>query len=171
VKVTRSFRRAAFERSLAVTLLLHHWQPFAGNTSVVFAKTAITTTLVTTFIWIAVTLLTQPESDAVLLAFYRKVRPDVRGWKRVAALAPEQPPTRDLGPNLYAWLLGCVMVYLSLFGVGKLLLHEWLTGTMLLLGSAVSAVLLYREISMRWSKEAEQRPQAAHQSSSVLASK
>jgi Na+/proline symporter len=161
---------SAMASSLAVTLVLNKWHPFAGNTSVVFAKTAVTTTLVTTFVWIAVTLLTQPESDAVLLAFYRKVRPDVRGWKRVAALAPELPRTRDLGPNLYAWLLGCVMVYLSLFGVGKLLLRQPLSGTVLLLGSAVSALLLYREISMRWSQEAR-NPAVNDETSSVLVQK
>jgi Na+/proline symporter len=137
---------SAMASSLAVTMALHAWQPFAGNSSVVFAKTALTTTLVTSVIWVTVTLLTGPEREEVLLAFYRKVRPDVRGWRPVAKLAPEVPATRDLGSNLYAWLLGCAMVYLTLFGTGKLLLHQASLGSLLLMCGATCAVLLYRRI-------------------------
>jgi Na+/proline symporter len=138
---------SAMASSLAVTLVLNAWKPFAGNSSVVFAKTALTTTLVTTLIWLGLTMATQPEREAVLLAFYRRVRPDVRGWRPVAKLAPEVPATRDLGSNLYAWVLGCAMVYFTLFGTGKVLLHQPLPGTILLIAAALAAVLLYRMIS------------------------
>ncbi len=53
-------------------------------------------------------------------------------------------PTRDLGRNLTAWLLGCAMVYLCLFGTGKLLLHQPALGFTLLTLSALSAFALYR---------------------------
>ena len=153
--------------ALAVTVTLR-WQwlwltltdggrtvPFTGQESVVFAKTALTTTLVTTFAWVIVTLLTKPTSEEVLLKFYRKVRPDVLGWKPVARLAAGLPQTRDLGRNLVAWVLGCAMVYLALFGTGKLILHQEGIGAVLLGAGAVSALLLYRDISRRWRTEAE----------------
>jgi hypothetical protein len=140
---------SAMASSLAVTLILNAWKPFTGNSSVVFAKTALTTTLVTTVIWLGVTLLTHPEREDVLLAFYRRVRPDVRGWQPVARLVPEVPATRDLGSNLYAWALGCAMVYFTLFGMGKVLLHQPLPGMILLLAAAMSAVLLYRAIAKK----------------------
>src|SRR5256885_4818617 len=44
---------------------------FSGNSSVVFAKTAMITTAATTIVWLIVTLLTKPETDERLLAFYR----------------------------------------------------------------------------------------------------
>jgi Na+/proline symporter len=138
--------------------------PFIGQESVVFAKTALTTTLFTTVAWIIVTLLTQPESEKVLLSFYRKVRPDVRGWQPIARLAADVPQTRDLGSNLVAWLLGCAMVYLALFGTGKLILHEPRLGAMLLVGAVICAVLLYRDIARRWGSETdvpEPEPEAA----------
>jgi len=137
---------SAMACSLLVTVALNRWQPFAGNSSLVFAKGALTTTVVTTIVWLTVTLLTEPEPDEVLLRFYRHVRPDVRGWKRVALQAPELAQHRDLGSNLTAWAIGCAMIYMCLFGTGKLLLHRTATGVFLLAGSAICAVLLYQRV-------------------------
>src|SRR5947209_12630014 len=80
---------SAMATSLLVTVALNAWKPFAGNSSVVFAKTALTSTVVTTIVWVLVTFLTKPEPERVLTSFYRTVRPDARGWKPIARLAPE----------------------------------------------------------------------------------
>ena len=76
---------SAMACSLAVTLTLNALHPFSGAAPVLFAKTALTTTAVTTVVWLAVTLLTPAEPRATLEAFYRRVRPDVRGWQPIAA--------------------------------------------------------------------------------------
>jgi hypothetical protein len=147
---------SAMTAALTVTMLLH-WQAlsqtlfhrpelFAGSTTVVFAKSALITTLVTTLAWVAVTLLTRPEPEATLLSFYRKVRPQVTGWRLIAARAPEIDETHDLGRNLWCWALGCAMTYGSLFGVGKLLLHHWWLGTVLVMLAAVCAWQMTREL-------------------------
>lgn len=127
--------------------VLHRQGLFSGAGTVVFAKTALTTTLATTFVWVLVTLLTRPEPDRVLVPFYRKVRPQATGWRPVAALAPEVAETHDLARNLWCWILGCVMVYSALFGVGKLLLRHWELGTLLVVLTAVCAWQLSRELS------------------------
>ena len=119
---------------------------FSGSSTVIFAKTTLTTTLVTTLVWIAVTLVTSPEPEAILLAFYRKVRPQVTGWRAIAMLAPEIRPTRDLPRNLWCWILGCVMTYSALFGVGKLLLRHSELGTFLVLLALACAWLMWREL-------------------------
>ncbi|MBZ5527345.1 MAG: Na+:solute symporter [Acidobacteriia bacterium] len=143
---------SAMTAALVTTLLLNAkplWQVllgrpqlFSGSDPVVFAKTTLATTGITTVVWILVTLLTRPEPDGVLLAFYRKVRPHAAGWKRVAALAPEVPPTRDLGANLLSWVLGCAMVYAALFGIGELCFQRWGFGLALLAVSAAAAFLV-----------------------------
>ena len=134
--------------------LIGRAQPFVGNDPTVFAKTALTTTLATTVVWIIVTFATRPEPDEMLDNFYRKVRPDVRGWKHVAARVPDVPANRDLGTNLVAWVLGCGMVYLALFGAGKVIFRQPGLGLLMLLGSGICAVVLYREQSKRgWGAE------------------
>jgi SSS family solute:Na+ symporter len=140
---------SAMVTALLATLVLHLWPVFHGSAPVIFAKTTLTTTAVTTFVWIVVTLVTPAEPEEILLHFYRKVRPDAAGWRHIAALAPELPPARDLRKNLQAWLLGCVMVYAALFGVGKLCLGQIRPGAGLLGAAVVCAALLYRDISQR----------------------
>jgi len=138
---------SAMATALVVSVAIHFAQPFHGPAPIVFAKSALTTTGITTLVWLVVTMLTPAESTAVLTDFYRKVRPHAAGWRPVAALAPDVPPTRDLGRNLGSWLLGCVMVYSALIGVGKLLLGVHAVGAALLGVAIVSGWLLYGQIS------------------------
>jgi len=56
------------------------------------------------------------------------------------------PPTRDLGRNLWCWLLGCVMTYSALFGVGKLLLHHAALGSLLVVIAMLTAWQMSREL-------------------------
>jgi solute:Na+ symporter, SSS family len=120
---------------------------FTGSDTVLFAKNVLTTTSVTTILWVFVTFLTKREPDSILLSFYRKVRPDVTGWNAIAALAPEVPRTRDIGRNLWCWILGCLMVYSALFGVGKLLLHHWPLGIFLVLVACACAWRMAKELT------------------------
>src|SRR6266567_699471 len=144
---------SAMATALLMTVLLRWAAPFSGSNPVVFAKTALATTLVTTLVWVIVTFTTAPEPQNVLLDFYRSVRPHVSGWQPIARLAPEIVPTRDLGRNLASWILGCAMVYLALFGLGHVLLGPLWEGFVLLLISAICAGLLYSNISRSGWKE------------------
>jgi len=128
------------------TAVLHRPHLFEGSSTVVFAKSGLTTTLVTTIVWIAVTFLTRPEPEATLESFYRKARPDATGWQRIAAQAHDVPQTRDLGANTRRWVIGCVMVYCALFGVGKLLLGHPALGSVLAVISIACAFELWREL-------------------------
>jgi Na+/proline symporter len=123
----------------------HH----SGSAPVVFAKNALFTTLATTIVWIVVTLLTPAENDRTLLMFYRRVLPSAYGWKRIAALAPELPQVRDAGPNTLDWVMGCVLVYGCLFGIGKLVLAAWLSGLALLIVAAVAGYVIYWDLHRR----------------------
>ena len=112
-------------------------------------KSILLTVAITSVVWLAVTFLTRPESDAKLLEFYRRARPGVTGWKPIAALAPEIPAVHDGWYNLIDWLLGCLMVYMALFGIGKLLLGSTALGLLFLAISGVSAYAIYWDFSRR----------------------
>src|SRR5258708_26648675 len=115
--------------ALATTRALHShtlWMNIAGRTAlfqgsdpVVFAKTTLCTTGVTTLVWLGVTLLTPAEPEKTLVGFYNRVRPDVRGWKPVARASGVEEATRDLGTHLLSLLTGCVFVYSALFSIGQ----------------------------------------------------
>jgi Na+/proline symporter len=148
---------SAMLTALAATLALH-WEAlaitvvhrptlFTGSDTVIFAKDILTTTLLTTLIWVAVTFLSAPEPDGILVSFYRKVMPDVAGWKPIATLAPEIPRTHDLARNLWCWILGTVMIYSALFGVGKILLHHGARGTALVLLATICAWRMHHELT------------------------
>jgi len=137
---------SAMAVALFVSLALRFTHPFTGNEAVVFAKTAGTTTAITTVAWIVATFLTKPERQEILVSFYRHVRPDVRGWKHVAAIAKEVKPTRDLGRNLGLWVLGCGMVYSFLFGAGYAILGRPLRGTLLLVLGVACLLQLLKQL-------------------------
>jgi len=122
---------------------------FSGNSSVVFAKTTMITVVVTTVVWLTTTLLTQPETDELLTKFYRRVQPTIHGWKRIAALAPEITPVRDFAANTFDWVMGCTLVYCTMFGIGEIVLQAWLTGLILLVCAAIAGWLIYWSLSKR----------------------
>jgi solute:Na+ symporter, SSS family len=134
--------------AMACTLYLNLRSPFAGQPEfIVFAKTTLFTTAITTVAWVIATFVTNPERDDILVKFYRHVRPHAAGWRRIAEMESDVPQTRDLGANLVSWLLGCAMVYATLFAIGELCFGRYALGAILFLVAAICAVLLYQRIS------------------------
>ena len=140
---------SAMSAAALTTVVLRLGVRFTGSDGIVFAKSISLTVLVTSAVWLVVTFLTAPEPDSKLLEFYRRVRPAAAGWKHVAELAPEIVPTHDGWYNLMDWLLGCLMVYAALFGIGKLLLGSTGAGLVLLAVSAASGYAIYWDFSRR----------------------
>jgi SSS family solute:Na+ symporter len=144
---------SAMFTSLVVVITLHMFKLFSGGGPVDFAKTALTSTGITTVVWVIVTLITKPEPQEKLLRFYREVRPDVRGWTPVAALAPEVVATRDLGTNLLTWIVGCALVYSTLFSTGYFILGNPLRGVVLALIALSSVYILRKQLKKSWKEE------------------
>src|SRR5438270_5356988 len=122
---------------------------FAGSEPVVFAKTALITAGCTTIAWVLATFLTPAEPNAKLLSFYRRVHPSIYGWRAVARMAPELPPVQDFRSNAFDWVMGCILVYGCLFGIGKLVFQQWLAGAVLLSLAAVAGYLIFWDLSRR----------------------
>jgi SSS family solute:Na+ symporter len=117
-----------------------------------FAYIMLITVGVTTVTWLAVTYLTAPEPMETLVQFYRKVRPWAAGWGPVARTVPDVPPARDAIYNFVDWIAGCVLIYGALFGIGKIVLQEYVAGCLFLAVGLAAGAVIYWDLSRRgWS--------------------
>ncbi len=135
--------------SFFVSLLLQIHFNLSNDDPEQFAWIVLITVLCSTVIWLAATFITAPEKDAVLVSFYRKVRPGILFWGPVARKAPDVAVQRDAAFNLLDWICGCVLVYMCLFGVGNLIFGHALKGTVFLILGAVAAGVIYKDLSLR----------------------
>ena len=121
-----------------------------------FVYLMLVTVGTTSLVWIVVTMLTSPEPMEKLIAFYRRVRPEGPGWNDIAADAglSESHAQGRVSLQLANWILGCALIYGSLFGIGKLIFKEWATAAFYLLIAIVAGVLISRNLS-RGEKTAE----------------
>lgn len=114
-----------------------------------FAYLMLVTVGITTLVWVVITFMTQPEPAEKLIAFYRRVRPEGPGWNGIAAEAGLSASHAEgrLSLQLVNWILGCALIYGSLFGIGKLIFKEWGAGFLYLLIAIVAGVLITRNLS------------------------
>ncbi len=122
-----------------------------------YAIEMIITVLITTAVWLIVTFLTRPESNEVLENFFIKARPAGPGWKRFRErMSDKVKVTDNLVWNFLDWIAGCVLIYMTLFGTGKIILGHYLHGAIMLVIAAGAGAFLYIDLSRRgWQKVAD----------------
>jgi solute:Na+ symporter, SSS family len=120
----------------------------AGGGPEADAWVMIITVTITTVVWLAVTFATKPEPEAILEAFYKRVRPGGPGWLRVSTRLgygrEEIPGGRWAWAN---WLAGVIAVYATLFGIGKILFGEWVAGAILVVIAVVAFAWIARSFT------------------------
>jgi len=112
-----------------------------------YAFTMVTTVGITTVIWLAVTLLTAPESDETLDRFYRRVRPGGPGWRTVAerlGFGQDRIPGGAL--SWVNWVAGIAAVYTAVFAVGAFLTGAPQSGLVYALVAIASFLLIQRNL-------------------------
>ncbi len=106
----------------------------------------VVTVIVTTACWVATAYLGPQTDPEVLRAFYLKVRPSGPGWGPVRAslgVRADEAIGDPLPLALVGWVLGCMLVWSSLFAIGQALYGEWalaawLTATAVVSGTALA---------------------------------
>src|SRR5579871_1640782 len=83
---------------------------------------------VTTVCWLATAYLGPQNDPAILVEFYRKVRPFGPGWGPIQAKAgiagaalETEPGAESFTLSLLGWFAGCIMIWSALFTVGNFL--------------------------------------------------
>ena len=113
---------SAMTASLVTSVLLQtSGHSLSDTASGDYAFTMLVTVAVTSAVWLAVTFLTAPESDATLDRFYRQVRPGGPGWREVSArlgFGADRIPGGAL--SWVNWVAGVTAVYAGVFAVGAL---------------------------------------------------
>lgn len=100
---------------------------------------------ITTITWVLVTLLTKPEKDEVLLAFYQKVRPAAYGWRKLLDRYPEHKvEPGQLPTEIGLAAIGCVMVYSALFAAGFWIYGNVLAGSIATLVAILGAITVFK---------------------------
>ena len=114
-----------------------------------FAYIVLATVSVTTIVWLSVTFLTRPEPKETLLAFYRRVRPSAALWGPIAREATDIVPQRDGLFNLMDWLCGVAMIYMFLFGAGKIIFGQLVMGVVFIAVGLAFGAVIYRDLNRR----------------------
>ena len=126
---------------------LYAFNVVAGDDPNATAKRLLITVAITTVGWIAVTFATQPETEATLIRFFERVRPDDFGWKRIARLAAPAPKGASLGLALVDWLAGLGLVFGTLFAIGDFVLAEPLPGTAFAIVALACGAVIARSLN------------------------
>jgi solute:Na+ symporter, SSS family len=108
---------------------------FAGNPFSVadFGARLFITAAASFVIWFPVMLVTRPETDEKLDAFYARVRPGGPGWRRQRERTG-QPPAQDLASDTRRVIASLLIIFGLLFGTGGILLLRW--------GTAISSLVV-----------------------------
>ncbi len=96
----------------------------------------------TTPTWLLVTYLTKPSDMNVLRSFYARVKPGGKLWKPIADQMPDVKPSFNFKELLICWIAGIVMVYMALFGMGKLLFGEYTMAFLYFVAVTLSAFII-----------------------------
>jgi SSS family solute:Na+ symporter len=125
--------------------------PFAGYAiaklilKITFPDSLFVIVLFTTLSWIVVTYLTKPTDRAVLVDFYKRVKPGGPGWRLITKGDSMNTETEPMSTHFLNWIIGILLIYSSLFSIGKIILKEYHFGiTLLILSLLLFIILNYR---------------------------
>jgi SSS family solute:Na+ symporter len=135
--------------SFVVSLLLQVYFGMSNDDPRQFAWIVIITVFCTTAIWLTATFATSPEKEAVLASFYQRVRPGALLWGPVARKVMDVDIRHDGAFNLLDWICGCVLVYMTLFGVGKLIFGQTLEGSSFLIFAFLAGAVICWDLNRR----------------------
>jgi solute:Na+ symporter, SSS family len=137
---------SSFAVSIVLLILARNGVAFSTHAALLI------TIAVTTVCWV-VTAFVGPQTDrAVLIEFYRKVRPAGPGWapiRREAGIVGESRED-NIPMAILGWLAGCIAIWSALFTVGSFLYQRYPQAFALAAVFALSSWVLIRATNAIW---------------------
>lgn len=99
--------------------------------------------VLTTLIWLTVTMLTSPENEATLQKFVARTSPPGENWKRFE-MPGHVPDGHSAGRDLFQVFLSSIAIIGTIIGTGYFLYQQFLAGFISLIITAVSTFILIR---------------------------
>ncbi|HLA41246.1 MAG TPA: sodium:solute symporter family protein [Candidatus Glassbacteria bacterium] len=105
--------------------------------------------------WITVTFLTAPVSTEKLKSFVRKVNPGGPGWQRITRQVDQEhlPGGPPMSYNVFAFVLGAIVLFMFVFGIGSCLFGDMLQGALMIAAAVLCGSIIYRLESFRAKEE------------------
>ena len=117
---------------------------YFGNFDIKFPNTLYIIVPITTIAWVITAFITKPTDESKLESFYRRVHPGGIGWKRISTKLTDVVSDTGYYLLFIDWIAGIVLVYSFLFGIGKIIFGNYLTGFLFLLVGFAAALVIKR---------------------------
>ncbi|MFQ5824133.1 MAG: sodium:solute symporter family protein [bacterium] len=102
-----------------------------------------------TICWLAVTLLTKPVSEEILIDFYKKIKPGSPFWKPIAQKVEGINVEKIGWGDFLVWVAGIVLVYAFLFGIGKIILGSFSVGLVYFFVAFLTGFFIYQHLNKK----------------------
>ena len=114
-----------------------------------FAVRMLINFIVTTTVCIVVTYLTTPaEPSSQTVKFYKRMRIQGAGWRRVRRITGIAPLDANLKDNTIAWLASTFFIYGLLFASGYAIFEEWTMFGIYTLITLIAAMIVYKKFAV-----------------------
>jgi len=120
---------------------------YFGDFGVKFPETLFIIVPVTTIAWIITVFISKPTDTAKLNSFYRRVHPGGIGWKMISDQMTDVKSDSGYYLLMINWAAGIIMAYSFLFGLGKVILGDTMTGILFLITGILSGFLIKRNFT------------------------
>ena len=109
---------------------------------------------VTTLAWLITVFITKPAQESKLKAFYERVHPGGPGWKKISNTMPYVKSDSGYWFLFADWVCGIILVYMFLFGIGKIILGSYLIGIIYIILGFISGSIILKHIDkLGWEKK------------------
>lgn len=140
---------AIAEITATITPFIVYGVLYFGKFDVKFPETLYIIVPITTLAWIIVMYLTKPVEEEKLKSFYKQVHPGGIGWEKISGKLTDVKSDSGYFFLFVDWACGIILVYMFLFGMGKILFKDYLTGFVFILIGLAAAGVIFWDLNRR----------------------